>query len=841
MSRKATRPIVLVLVFIGALIIFGILTNKVDKDVTTIMEEASLPVMQFVYNDVTLNELHGYAQEMDMLSMRDGLLPVGEKRQVNLQIMTYGSTIDNIAYKVRSMDNERLLVEVENAEMISSADKVECQIDLPSLFEDNVEYNMEIALTVGEQTLYYYTRIVHSTNSYADETLAFALKFHEYTFRGDAASFIPTYMDAATGDATNLAYVDLSCTLGQITWGKFEGVRMTEPVASFKEITPSYNVITLNYVMTNVNENNEVEYYNVEEYYRLRQTPTRIYVLNFERTMNQVFRSENDFLLGTTALQLGIRNQDVEFLANDSGDCIAFVQEGELWSYDRINNSIAQVFSFRGAEGINNRENWDQHDIKIVRVDEAGSISFLVYGYMNRGIHEGNVGVGVYHYDALAQTVEEEVFIQTDKSYEVLKAELGKLMYVNEQKQFYIMVNDSVYQIDLTTFEVKTMVESGYRECFAVSESGRYLAWIEPEKLYNSESITLEDLKTGISYDITSDANAYLRPITFIGEDFVYGVAYATDVEVDSVGVQVFPMSKIEILNTSEEKRDVIKVYTPGTGKIGNISVDANNVYLELVTKTDGRYIVTGSDTIMNRESEPVNGVKVTTIKTDVKQTQVALSIKAIAEDKQVEILNPKHILLEENRNVSLDVKTEDYYYVYVKGEVLFATKDISAAIKLANENYGVVVDSDVNYVFKRARNTTQNALTNLSINEADADANSLIKCISIILKREGAGIGVKDLIETGQTPYQILSSTLREASVFELRDCTLDELLYFIDQSTPVLAKIGENQAVLLTGYTANYIYYYDPLSGLTKTIDYEGMENMMFQGGEYVIAYVK
>lgn len=841
MNRKATKPIVLVLVFIGALIVFSNLTNKVNKDVTATMEEASLPVMQFLYNEVVLNELHGYTQEMDMLSMRDGLLPVGESRQINLEILTYGNQVDNISYKVRSMDSERLLVEVESADMEATTDKVECQINLPSLFEDNVEYNMEIALTMGEENVYYYTRIVHSTNSYVDETLAFALQFHEYTFRGDAASFIPTYMDSATGDATNLAYVDLSCTLGQITWGKFEGKKMTQPVASFKEITPSYNVITLNYVMTNVNENNEVEYYNVEEYYRLRQTSTRIYVLNFERTMNQVFRSENDFLLGSSALQLGIRNSDVEFLASDSGDCIAFVQEGELWSYDRINNSIAQVFSFRSTEGMNSRENWDQHDIKIVRVDEAGSISFLVYGYMNRGIHEGSVGVGVYYYDALAQTVEEELFINTDKSYEVLKAELGKLMYVNEQKQFYIMLNDSVYEIDLTTFEVSTMVESGYRECFAVSESGRYLAWISPEKLYSSENITLEDLKTGISYEITSGTDTYLRPITFIGEDFVYGIANAIDVKVDSVGTEVFPMSKIEILNTSEEKQDVIKEYQPSAGKIGDVSVDANNVYLELVTEIDGRYVSIGSDTIMNRESEPVNGVKISSTKTDIKQTQISLTMKTISNDENVQILSPKHIVLEEDRTICLDVETNDYYYVYVKGKVLLATKDVSEAVKLANENYGVVVDSNVNYIFKRSRNTTQTALTNLSVNEADVNANTIVKCISIMLKREGAGIGVSDLMESGQTPYEVLSSTLKEAKVLELRNCTIDEYLYFLDQGTPVFTKIGNDQAVLLTGYTANYIYYYDPLSGMTKNIDYEGMEDMIYDGGNYVIAYVK
>ena len=74
--RKATKPIVLVLIFIGALFTFSMLMNKENKDQTTTMESASLPVMQFVYNDMVINELHGYTTEMEMLSMRDGLMPL---------------------------------------------------------------------------------------------------------------------------------------------------------------------------------------------------------------------------------------------------------------------------------------------------------------------------------------------------------------------------------------------------------------------------------------------------------------------------------------------------------------------------------------------------------------------------------------------------------------------------------------------------------------------------------------------------------------------------------------------------------------------------------------------
>ncbi len=841
MSSKATKPIVLVAVFIGALLIFSILTNKVNKDLTTTMDEASLPVMQFVYNDMAINELHGYVEEMDILSMRDGLVPLDENRALRLDVMTYGNEVDTLSYKIRSINSERLLVEEDEAKISVSKDKVECNINLPSIFEENIEYNMEIMLTMGEQTVYYYTRIVQPTECYVDETLDFAFTFHNYTFREDAADFIPTYMDPATGDATTLSYVDLSCTLKQITWADFEGVKLMEPVASFKEINASYNVITLNYVMTNVNESNEVEYYNVEEYYRLRQTPTRMYVLNFERTMNQIFRSENDFILGNSAILLGIRDKDVEYLANESGDCIAFVQEGDLWCYDRVNNTISQVFTFRGAEGINNRENWDQHNIKIVSVDEAGTISFLVYGYMNRGDHEGRVGVGIYYYDGISHTVEEEAFIYSSKSYEVLKAELGQLMYVNEQKILHLTLNSDIYQIDMNSFEVTTLLSSDTSDCYAVSPSGRYLAWISPEQINGSSSISLEDLKTGITYHIDAEEGTYVKPIAFIGEDFIYGVANAADIRVDAVGQQIFLMHKIHIINTSEDKRDIIKTYQPNSGYIGAVSVDERNIYVDLLSEENGRYTTVGNDTIMNRETEPTNSVALIKSVTDKKQTQMAISMKEISHIKGVKVITPKQILLEEDRSIVIEQEPKNYFYVYVKGEVLLATQDASDAIRLANANYGVVVDSNLKYIFKRARSTTQTAFANLTVNEADKNASSIAKCVSIILMREGVGLSVSELIAAGQTPATVLQSSMSDAGVLELSGCTMDELLYFINQGTPVFAKVGNEKAVLLVGYSTNNVYYYDTVQGQTKIASYAEIEELFYNGGNYFIVYVK
>lgn len=109
---------------------------------------------------------------------------------------------------------------------------------------------------------------------------------------------------------------------------------------------------------------------------------------------------------------LGIRAEDVDYKTNEAGNIVTFVQEGELWCYNVQENTLSKVFSFLGYEGVDTRENYGEHEIKTVRIDEAGSVDYIVYGYMNRGIHEGQVGIAIYHYDSVANTNEELVLFR---------------------------------------------------------------------------------------------------------------------------------------------------------------------------------------------------------------------------------------------------------------------------------------------------------------------------------------------------------------------------------------------------------------------------------------------
>ncbi len=90
MNRKVIKPVVLSGLFLAALIVFSIITNQDNKDMTTAMKEATLPIVQFYEGNNSVAQLHGYVSEMNITKMRDGIVPVDHTRLLPLKINTYG-------------------------------------------------------------------------------------------------------------------------------------------------------------------------------------------------------------------------------------------------------------------------------------------------------------------------------------------------------------------------------------------------------------------------------------------------------------------------------------------------------------------------------------------------------------------------------------------------------------------------------------------------------------------------------------------------------------------------------------------------------------------------------
>ena len=67
------------------------------------------------------------------------------------------------------------------------------------------------------------------------------------------------------------------------------------------------------------------------------------------------------------------------------------------------------MFTFADGSNDDVRADYGKHNVKVLAASDEGDVDFLVYGYMNRGTYEGQMGVVFYHYDEDSHTVQENL------------------------------------------------------------------------------------------------------------------------------------------------------------------------------------------------------------------------------------------------------------------------------------------------------------------------------------------------------------------------------------------------------------------------------------------------
>ena len=210
-----------------------------------------------------------------------------------------------------------------------------------------------------------------------------------------AEALVPQLEPDETGDNSSFLNVNIHSSLDQISWGSLAPTIVQQPVQQIKEANETTTSIKQEYMISAQDENGQTEYYTVSEFYRMRESDGEIILLDFERSAQQIFDPELG-VLTKSGINLGVTGEDTKYVTNTAGDIVAFVVNGDLWCYNRSANKTIRVFSFRENGSMDDREQHGEHDVNIVRVDDAGDVTFVVYGYMNRGNHEGEVGAAVY-------------------------------------------------------------------------------------------------------------------------------------------------------------------------------------------------------------------------------------------------------------------------------------------------------------------------------------------------------------------------------------------------------------------------------------------------------------
>ena len=840
MKKTIIRIAVCVVVFLASALIIGSIMNQGHNNMTMEMAPATLPMITMESGGVACNELHGNTVEMDVAYQKDCITLLGEGRQANFTVDTFGREITGISTEVRSIDGSRLIENSEVTGWKANGKSFSVSLTLKDLIDTNTQYSLTLILELeGEQKVYYYTTILWNDDVHISEILEFATDFHGKLYDKEVAKELTKYLEPNSKLTDNGTFhkVNIHSSFQQITWGSLEPVQ--EDAASIRLTQISGNVASLlmDFVVSTGEGKNKI-YYNVEEYYRVRYTSERMYLLDYERTMTQI--PDTTRMYANDKILLGITDENVDMMESADGNTVVFSDMGQLLSYNAATNRLTVIFSFYDKDNADRRTLYDNHGIKILDVDEGGNVKFAVYGYMNRGRHEGETGIQIISYDNSLNTIEEEVYIPYSKSYAVLKDEMEQLLYRNRQQHVYFFLENGVYDVDLENRSTEQLVSIRQDDSLQVSENHEIIVWQEGDDINHSNQLNVRNLNTGEQTVIRAEDGEAIRPLGFMGEDIIYGVARESDIRTENSGQIFYPMYKVCISNSSG---DNLKEYGQDGIYIVDCAIEGNQITLSRIQRSEnGSYQEILDDQIMNNVEEEPGQNKVVTADIDIYERYVQIQTKTTIDTKTIKVLNPKEVVFEGGRELTLDAVSEvSRYYVYNAYGVQGIYSAPGKAVKEAYDSAGVVANDRGITVWLKGNRVSRNQIMAIKEESVTDQKNSLTVCLDNILRHAGITRNTEYDLAQGKTAIQILEENMTGVQVLDLSGCSLDAVLYYVNQDIPVLAILEDGEAVLVTGFNEFNVVIMEPSTGKLYKKGMNDATTWFAENGNHFISYMK
>lgn len=786
------------------------MTTRGNDDMMTDIGNAVLPRVYFTVDGYSVNSLNAYAEEMDITTMRDAITPVTGKK-VTMNLDTDEMDVTSVDYAVYTLDGKKKLSE-------DKISKVNDQMDLT--FDQEIlteERMLVITLHADNKSIYYYTRIVNPTDFNLTDCMDYIYNFHENALDKVENVGIGAALEQDDEDAnSSFAHVTIHSSYDQVTWGNLAPQVTGGERWKITETNSTYTSVLLEYDVSCTGEENDNDVYMVREFFRVRKNNGQMYLLNYDRTMEQIFDASKN-VLSEKGIRLGITDPDVQYVVSDDGKIAAFVQADELWNYDRDQDQMSLLFSFRDAENADVRNKISDHKIQILHMDKKGNTTFSVSGYMNRGEHEGYVGVAIYYYNIETNSIEEKAFVSSNKSAAIAGSELDMLKYYNTKtNKLYMLADGALHEIDIKKDYDEVVLDGLKDGQYVVADDGKWLAYQTGEDVTSSTEVKVMNLADGSEYQVKSAEDECVIPLGFVGDDFVSGLAKISDVGKTISGEQAVAMYQLEIRSDADK---VIKTYEGGDYYILSTDIADGMITLNRAKKDGEVYTSVAADYISNNQGKKESNIMLESYVTDLKETQMRLTYADGIKDKSAKILKPKQVVQNDPALPSFgkDVK-ETGYYVYGTGQLQGNYKTAGEAIRKADSVSGVVVTADGQYVWERGN---RYLVYDLSDSQASAiqDLQSALE----------SGTSALDAVEK-----------LSDQKALELTGCTTEQTLYLINKGTPVIGVRNGEPAVILTGYDETHVTYIDASSGESKTVTQDEMDQMMAGSGNAYIGYL-
>ena len=835
MKKRVITVVVLLLVFIAALTGFSIILNQGTDDMTADMGSAKLPVISFEESGYSVNPLAGYTQEMDIPTMRDQILPISVGTSVTADIQGYQGKIHSFKYEIMTLDGKDVL----KSETISEVSNT-VKLELGDSISDGKEKVLRITLvTENEEKIYYYMRVVRAAEFNVQQCLEFAEYFHKTAMEeGSIAELEDYYSTDGAPEGNGLQRVTLASDLKNIGWRDLKVQTVGDIIWEIKESNETYTSVMLKYQVKAGEEEKQGDFYHVTEFFKVRFLRGRASLESYERTMNEVFEGkEKNF--SKNGVLLGLTDDNVSYVTNEKGDHISFVQEREVWHYDKEENRISLLFSFADAENDDIRNYKDDHAVRILDMDGKGNTVFAVYGYMNRGEHEGQTGAAIYYYNIEDGYVQEKAFISSRNSGAIVQQRLSNLTYYNKTSNtLYAVFEGTLYRINLKTQEKEVIQEHLKEGQYVFSANGKYVAYQKNGNLKDADCIEVWNLEKEKNFLVEVPQEELIRPLGFVKEDIVYGVGRESDAGKNAAGEELIPFYKLEIRNG---KNEVVKSYQVDGIYIRDAWVADNMITMERAVKNGNGYKNTTQDSITNNEEKKEKEIQLEKISSKAKGFQMRLTDENGIADRNPKLLKPKQMLFE--RAVMIDfekAELEGSYYVYGLGKLQGIYDKAGIAIGKADTVRGVVVTSNQTKMWERGNRMLSYQIEDISPLAVNPGESSLSACLRQMFSYEQQNVNVQAELSKGKSVLDLLGEYSGGEAV-DLTGCTLEQLCYLVGKGTPVLAMTGMDRAILLTGYSEDSFTYIDPSSGKKVTAEEKEVKKMTAGSQNAFYGYVK
>ena len=813
MKRLLIKIIVLALVFAGSVYAFSYYFNREETRSVKTEAGASLPVLMIQYEGTGINSMFGYSEEMDERSLRDSITLLSYDRNLTLAVMPMDAQITGVAYQVSSFFDGSV---TENGKIKSFSEDGAvrtAQLHLENPVTMGQEYMLRFDVTLLDgRTFYYYTRILQRNGQNLTWYLEYTDAFYRNCLQKTITDDMRSQLEPETSESnSSLHYVNIHSDEDQLTWGGLEPLLVKQAVPTVLEVNETTVSIGLDYMISARDESGNTEYYSVSEYYRMRKAQDYVVLLDFERTTEQCFDSMLP-VLTENGINLGITGKDVSYRINSDADIAVFVQAGELWSYNRTAGKASRIFTFREEPHTDARTENQEYGLKISDITDDGIVTYIVYGHMNSGAHEGGNGLMVCRYYPDDNKSEELLYVPSNQGHEILGRGVSRLAYLNENNQFFACIGDSISSIQLSDLSSFFIQESLDWNTFAVSDSQTSVAWTN-EKDGKRVSVSELDLNTGDTLEIEAPNGEQIVSLCFMGEDLVYGLYREIDAYTDETGNTVYPMYRICLMNSSGEP--VKDFYKKGLF-ISSVTREESMLTLSCLSVSADGVEPAEDEQIVYYETEREENVSVRLTVEERKGTEVCLAFTVNGRTNSILTL---HARTTGNENVpSVELlrreNTKERYFVYAAGGLYGIYDRLNTAIETADDQVGVVLNYTQQYVWERG-NYKESAMI---------DTESLPKAL---LK---APIDEEKLQNAVGEGYQI----------WNLSGCSLSSIRYQIDNGYPVCAKWSGSETVLIIGYD-NYenIWIYDRETKEPRAIAEEEAQEAFGSNGNIFISY--